>query len=120
MRAGIALDDGDRWPWLDRIADWMRRQSEQQRQGVVACSALRRSYRDRLRVGADVRFVYLRVPPIELERRLRQRMHFMPVSLLDSQLGILEEPEADEDALTLSGSGSTGEQLQQVRHWIDR
>jgi gluconokinase len=93
MRAGIALDDIDRQPWLERVAAWIAAQREQQRDGVVSCSALKRRYRDRLRrADPALRFVYLQLPRIELEQRLHQRDHFMPASLLDSQLQTLQEP----------------------------
>jgi carbohydrate kinase, thermoresistant glucokinase family len=100
MSAGIPLDDADRQPWLEAVAAAIARHRGQ---GVVlACSALRRAYRDVLR-GADpaLRLLYLRVPHDELARRLRTRQHFMPASLLDSQLATLEEPAADERAVVL-------------------
>lgn len=100
MSAGIPLDDADRQPWLEAVAAAIARHRGQ---GVVlACSALRRAYRDVLR-GADpaLRLLYLRVPHDELARRLRERKHFMPASLLDSQLATLEEPAADERAVVL-------------------
>jgi len=100
MSAGHPLDDDDRWPWLDAIADWMAQRLRDGRSGVVACSALRRVYRDRLRqAGSGVRFAYLHVARDELARRMRERQHFMPPSLLDSQLATLEVPGADEGAL---------------------
>lgn len=118
MRAGIALDDDDRHPWLDRIAVWI---GSEGRQGVVACSALRNAYRDRLRqTGEAVRFVYLRVGRSELEHRLRKRHHFMPASLLDSQLQTLEEPSDDEAALTLPEGRTTDEMIAEVRHWLQQ
>jgi gluconokinase len=90
MRAGLALDDDDRQPWLERVAAWIAAELARGRDGVVTCSALKRRYRDRLRrAGAGVRFVCIELPPAELERRLRRRRHFMPASLLDSQLRTL-------------------------------
>jgi gluconokinase len=121
MRAGIALDDDDRRPWLDHIAAWISRETHQGRDGIVTCSALKRGYRDQLRqTGAPVRFVYIRVERSELERRMRQRSHFMPTSLLDSQLIALEEPESDEAALTISGDRTIGGMVSEVRHWLQR
>jgi gluconokinase len=121
MRAGIALDDDDRRPWLDRIAAWISSEESQARRGVVSCSALKRAYRDRLRrTGAAVRFVYLRVERSELEHRLRQRSHFMPAALLDSQLRALEEPSEDEVALTLSEGRTIDEMVSEVRLWLPR
>lgn len=102
MSAGIPLTDEDRQGWLAAIAarlDAARRTG----QGlVVSCSALKRYYRDVLRAGhADVQFVYLAGPRALLEQRLAgRRGHFMPASLLDSQLAILEPPSPDEHAST--------------------
>ena len=101
MAAGIPLTDDDRHGWLMAIA---ARLLEAKRAGiglVVSCSALKRRYRDLLRsVGdADVRFVYLAGSRAIIEERMAQRRgHFMPTSLLDSQLSILEEPSPDERA----------------------
>ena len=121
MRAGIALDDDDRGPWLGHIAAWISSEGSQGRQGVVACSALKRAYRDRLRqTGVVVRFVYLRMERGELEHRMRQRSHFMPASLLDSQLQALEEPESDEAALTMSGDRTIDEMMSKVRRWLQQ
>ncbi|MEW9623546.1 gluconokinase [Rhodanobacter geophilus] len=100
MSAGVPLDDTDRQPWLEAIAAAI---ATHRGQGVVvACSALRRVYRDVLR-GADpaLRLLYLRVPRDELARRMRERRHFMPPALLDSQLAVLEEPALDEQAIEL-------------------
>lgn len=104
MSAGMALTDTDRWPWLDAIAAAI---TTQQGQGVVvACSALRRIYRDRLRLAdPGLRLIYLRVPRTQLARRIREREHFMPPSLLDSQLATLEEPGVDERAIILDAGG---------------
>jgi len=98
MAAGIPLDDADRAPWLDRIAAALAGAPM-----IVACSALKRRYRDRLRDGApDVQFIYLAGSPALLAQRLASRSHeFMPPGLLESQLAILEPPGSDEDALTL-------------------
>ncbi|WP_343230008.1 gluconokinase, GntK/IdnK-type [Rhodanobacter sp. DHG33] len=100
MRAGTPLDDADRQPWLDAIAAAIVAHSGQG--VVVACSALRRTYRDRLRrADPALRLLYLGVPRDELARRMRERRHFMPPALLDSQLATLEEPAADEHAVVL-------------------
>lgn len=95
MAAGIPLTDADRAPWLDRIA------AELGRPLIITCSALKRSYRDRLRAAApDLVLVYLHGSPELLASRMAQRDgHFMPQSLLESQLATLEEPSADEDAI---------------------
>ncbi len=98
MSSGTPLTDGDRWPWLDRIAARMRQADGEGRTIVVACSALRRVYRDRLReCGADVRFVHLTGDSALLRARMAQRAdHFMPAGLLDSQLATLERAGAGE------------------------
>jgi gluconokinase len=98
MSAGVPLTDEDRQVWLAAIA---ARLNEARRAGlglVVSCSALKRRYRDVLRAGnADVQFVHLQGTRTLLERRLTgRRGHFMPASLLDSQLADLEPPAADE------------------------
>ena len=108
MASGVPLTDADRWPWLDQIAGWIDAEIGNQRRGVVACSALKRVYRDRLR-RPQVLFVYLDVPRAELQRRLAQRAdHFMPGSLLDSQLRDLEPPGEDEAALKVQAGEDAG------------
>ncbi len=90
MAAGIALEDADRWPWLDAINAVLRRE----RQAVLACSALKHTYRERLTRGlAAFRLVYLHGSPELIRKRLEQRRHrFMSAALLDSQLAVLEPP----------------------------
>ena len=92
MAAGTPLTDEDRWPWLDRIVGEMRRADGERRSVVVACPALRRVYRDRLRRGAaDVRFLHLTGAPLLLRVRMERRDgHFTPTGLLDSQLATPE------------------------------
>jgi gluconokinase len=119
LSRGEPLTDADRWPWLDAIAAWMAARLERGVDGVVACSALRRVYRDRLRqAGRGVRFVYLRVPRAELARRMQQRRHFMSPSLLDSQLATLEEPADEADALAVPGEGDIDATLAAIRRWL--
>jgi len=95
MAAGIPLTDADRWPWLERLVAWL---DEHQSGSVLACSALRRTYRDRLRTAsAPVVFAELDVAPAVLRERMAQRVgHYMPVALLESQLATLEPLAADE------------------------
>ncbi len=101
MAAGHPLTDEDRWPWLERVADWADERLEAGASGVITCSALKRSYRDLInRRGAGVEFVYLKVSRGDLEARVAHRPeHFMPASLLDSQLATLEEPGDDEPGI---------------------
>jgi len=104
MRAGTPLTDGDRCPWLDRIGRAVETEINRHGIAVAACSALRKVYRDRLRdaITAPVRFVLLDVDREELTQRLNSRAgHYMPASLLSSQLETLERPEPDETVLTL-------------------
>jgi gluconokinase len=101
MAAGIPLTDEDRWPWLARIADWIDNRLDTGESGIVTCSALKRSYRNLLnRRGSGVEFVYLAVELAELTERVEHREgHFMPASLLHSQLDTLEVPTASEPAI---------------------
>ena len=93
MAAGQALDDGDRWPWLDRIAGELARLEARGEHAVLACSALRQRYRDRIAQGRELRWVYLKGDAQTIEPRLASRSgHFMPASLLASQFEALEEP----------------------------
>ncbi len=104
MREGTPLTDADRWPWLDRIAAAATLSIERCGIAVAACSALRLAYRDRLRLGIPgrVQFVLLEADrPLLLSRMSARPGHFMPPSLLDSQLATLERPLAPEGVLTL-------------------
>lgn len=103
MQAGQALDDGDRAPWLARIAAWIRQRLEAGESGVIACSALRRSYRDILTGGSRrVRIVYLEGDREVIAGRLAHRHgHFMPRGLLASQFAVLEPPGPDEHPITV-------------------
>jgi carbohydrate kinase (thermoresistant glucokinase family) len=101
MAAGIPLTDDDRWPWLAKVADWIDGRLDTGENGIITCSALRRSYRNVInRRGVGVEFVYLAVDKTELEERVEHREgHFMPPSLLDSQLATLEPPIPPEPAI---------------------
>ncbi|MFS0867009.1 gluconokinase [Microbacterium sp. 179-B 1A2 NHS] len=100
MAAGIPLTDADREPWLDVVGAELAAADGI----VVACSALRRSYRDRIRAAApDVRFVELVVDEEELHRRMTTRAHFMPPALLASQLSTLEHLDDDEHGVQVDG-----------------
>jgi gluconokinase len=100
MSAGIPLTDDDRWPWLARVGDILRGTVGH----VVSCSALKRQYRVAITKAAQrpVTFIHLRGSRAVLEQRMTARQgHFMPASLLDSQLAILEIPGADENAISI-------------------
>jgi carbohydrate kinase (thermoresistant glucokinase family) len=104
MRSGIPLTDTDRGPWLDAIAAWTDAMRSRGHRAVVTCSALKRSYRQRL-AGAhhDVRFVYLQGSYELIAERLAVRRHeYMPPSLLRSQFEALEEPGEEEHPLVIS------------------
>jgi gluconokinase len=121
MTAGRPLTDEDRWPWLRAIAEWIGRHPDG---AVVSCSALRRPYRDLLRAGGPrVRFIHLVASTEELERRMRGRKHYMPVSLLQSQLDTLEQLEPDEPGVIFDDSSMGIEELAdlaivRIREWM--
>jgi gluconokinase len=104
MSAGHPLTDEDRWPWLNAIADEIERVCRARGHVVVACSALKRTYRDVLLRGRDdVRIVFLNGTQQLIARRLSLRKdHFMPPGLLDSQFRTLEPPGLDENAIDVS------------------
>jgi gluconokinase len=93
MASGVPLTDQDRWPWYERIGSELRNATAAGQHAVLACSALKRAYRDRLARDVDLRVVYLKGDAATIEPRLASRRgHFMPVSLLASQYATLEEP----------------------------
>jgi gluconokinase len=107
MRGGTPLTDADRWPWLRRIAEAIDAWRTAGEHGVIACSALKRAYRD-LIIGArpDVRLVYLRGDEAMIRARLVQRRgHYMPAALLASQFEALEPPGPDEHAIVVDIDG---------------
>jgi carbohydrate kinase (thermoresistant glucokinase family) len=104
MSRGIPLDDQDRQPWLEAIANWIESRLAGGGSGIVSCSALKRAYR-RIIVGErpGVRLVYLQGDRALIGDRLsRRKHHFMPAALQQSQFGALEEPQADEPAIVVS------------------
>ncbi|WP_329466056.1 gluconokinase [Streptomyces sp. NBC_01431] len=109
MSAGIPLDDADRWPWLDAIGAWAHGRAG--RGGVVSSSALKRSYRDRLRAAAPgLVFLHLTGDRTLIERRMAERRgHFMPAALLDSQFATLQPLGADEAGVAVDVSGTPEE-----------
>jgi gluconokinase len=111
MRDGLPLTDEDRWPWLKLLREQIERSLAEKENAVLACSALKRMYRERLRVSEDVKFVLLRGDYALVEKQLHSRRgHFMKPDLLRSQFADLEEPESDEDAVTIQ-LGRTPEEL---------
>jgi len=118
MAAGIPLGDEDRWPWLDAVgARLVERENT-----VVACSALKRVYRDRLRVArADTIFVHLTAERAVLASRAAARDdHFMPPALLESQLSTLEPLEPDERGVVIDVESPLTEVVDRAADWISR
>jgi gluconokinase len=111
MAAGIPLTDADRWPWLDAIAAHIDAARKAGQPVVVACSALRRAYRDRLRAGhGDLVFLHLSgAPEVIAARQAARQGHFMPPSLMASQFATLEDTVAEPDAVTVSVKASPHE-----------
>jgi len=117
MSAGTPLTDEDRWPWLDRVGEVL---VDGAGTGVVvACSALRRAYRDRIRrVAPQTRFVHLTGEEALLQTRSQARLgHFMPPSLLASQLATLEDLGADEDGVVVTVDAPVGDIVESVARW---
>nr|WP_231712239.1 gluconokinase [Vineibacter terrae] len=116
MHAAIALTDEDRQPWLARVAAWIDGQRDRKQPGIITCSALKRSYR-RIIIGdrPEVRLVYLRGGHDVIAEHLAGRSgHFMPASLLQSQIDTLEEPSADEDPLTVDVGPPAGQVAEEI------
>ncbi len=121
MAAGIALDDDDRWPWLSRLADSINTLVDESNYVVATCSALKRKYRDRLRqqIGGPVVFIHLVAETTVLEERLSARdAHYMPASLLRSQLEVLEPADSDEKALVLSNDADVEGAVKAAHDWV--
>jgi gluconokinase len=122
MRDGIPLTDDDRWPWLRAIGRWIGDQEQSGRDAIIACSALKRRYRDVLRDGhPSVRFVDLDVPQTVLEERLRERKgHYMAPSLLQSQLDALEPLEPDEPGFVITADRPPSELADEILARVGR
>jgi carbohydrate kinase (thermoresistant glucokinase family) len=108
MRSGRPLDDADRWPWLERVAQWIDERLAAGEPGIITCSNLKRAYR-RITIGErkGVTLVFLHAPEPVIAARLARRDHrYMPASLLHSQFEILEEPAADEHPVEVDVEGS--------------
>jgi carbohydrate kinase (thermoresistant glucokinase family) len=114
MKAGIPLTDEDRWPWLHAIAARADELRAAGQSAAVACSALKRAYRDVLAGGRpDVVLVYLRGSKALIGQRIAARHgHFMPPALLDSQFATLEEPGPDENPIIVDVGGTPDAEIQ--------
>jgi gluconokinase len=118
MKSGAPLADADRWPWLQRLNDLLLDSERQGRSLVLACSALKQAYRDRLARGcAAARFVFLDGEPELMRARLAARRgHYMNPKLLASQFAILERPQ---DALRLDAAASPAELVRSIRERLE-
>lgn len=120
MSAGIPLTDEDRWPWLARVAD-MLSPAEGDRGRIVSCSALKYAYRDflRARLGDGLLFVFPNLSIDIVRDRLHKRPnHYMPVSLLESQVATLEMPKPSEHVLTINGTPSTHQSVDLIMGFL--
>jgi gluconokinase len=114
MSAGEPLNDEDRAPWLDTISSWIIEHTMAGVPGIITCSALKRRYRDVLREH-NVIFVHLTGSKDLIGRRLAARHdHYMPTSLLDSQVEALEPPEPDENAITIDAGRKPAEEAAEI------
>jgi len=116
MQRGESLTDEDQQPWLQSLREAITRSLAANENAVLACSALKRKYRELLRVNADVKFVFLHGSRARIADQLKQRRgHFIDPALLDSQFADLEEPESSEDMLTIELKGEPDELVEQIR-----
>lgn len=119
MAAGHPLTDDDRWPWLDTVASWITEHTIAGIPGVITCSALKRIYRDKLR-GEHVVFVHLTGSKDQIGKRLSARLdHYMPATLLDSQIATLEPPGPDENVLVVDVGRRPAEEAAEVIERLD-
>jgi gluconokinase len=121
MHNGHALTDDDRWPWLKRLREQIQQSIAAGENAVLACSALKRGYRDCLRVTDEVKFVFLRGDYALVEKQLRsRRRHFMNPELLQSQFDALEEPQPDEHVVTIESGRSPEELVREIKARLHR
>ncbi|MDQ0801349.1 gluconokinase [Arthrobacter sp. SLBN-112] len=114
MASGIPLTDEDRWPWLDTIASWIIEHTMAGIPGIITCSALKKIYRDRLR-EKNVVFVHLSGSKEQIARRLTARMdHYMPATLLDSQIATLEPPGPEENTIVIDVGRTPAEEAAEI------
>jgi carbohydrate kinase (thermoresistant glucokinase family) len=121
MRSGDPLDDRDRWPWLVKLADWIDGWRQVGSSGVITCSALKRSYRNFLTSGRpEVRVVYLHGDRAVIAARLAARKgHFVPTTILESQIATLEEPDPDEDSIRVGVDQLVEDIVAEIVHKLD-
>jgi gluconokinase len=110
MKNGIPLTDEDRQPWLETLRQRIQQCLDESENCILACSALKRAYRDHLRVNEEVKLVFLRASRARISEHLQQRRgHFMNPALLDSQFKDLEEPKPGEDICVVDIEGTVGD-----------
>lgn len=116
MERGVPLTDEDREPWLQNLRKTIARSVAENDDAILACSALKRKYRELLRVSADVKFVFLHGSRARIAGQLKHRSgHFMNPALLESQFADLEEPEPSENVLTVELEGSPRELVEKIK-----
>jgi len=116
MQRGIPLTGQDRSPWLESLRQLIERSLEAGENAVLACSALKRAYRERLRISDEVKFVFLRGDYALIEKQLRRRHgHFMNPGLLRSQFADLEEPKPNEDVITIELGRTPQELVEEIK-----
>ena len=115
MRSGVPLSDQDRQPWLRQLRQLIERCLAEKEDAVLACSALKKKYRDELRAGPDVKFIFLRADRGRVTQQLKNRRgHYFEPNLLDAQFADLEPPTSGEDALTIDIEGGPSELVAQI------
>ena len=116
MERGVPLTDEDRQPWLQKLREVIERSLAADENAVLACSALKKKYRDQLRVNQDVKFVFLRGDRKRIAERIKKRRgHFFDPKLLESQFADLEEPEPSEDALSFEIGSEPHELVEKIK-----
>jgi len=116
MEKGIPLRDEQRWPWLERLSELITKELAAKENAVLACSALKKAYREYLTVGPQVRFVYLRGSYELIANQIRHRSgHFMPSALLQTQFTTLEEPEPTENTIIIQLGRPEQELVDEIR-----
>src|ERR1051325_11078527 len=121
MHAGVPLTDEDRQPWLDDLRKLIERSVSTKEDAVLACSALKKAYRQRLRVNDEVKFVYLRGSYELIADQVQKRHgHFIDPGLLKSQFDTLEEPEPNENAVVVELGGTPHELVNEIKEKLNQ
>ena len=116
MRRGVPLTDDDRWPWLKTLCELIKQRVASHENAVLACSALKRAYRKHLRVSVEVKLVFLRGDYALVAEQLRHRRgHFMDPGLLRSQFADLEEPQPEEEVVTIELGRTPHELVKEIK-----